>query len=225
MYKFKVKDEPFAVGYINADSDSIYVSTGAGYVEAAKAVTIGFDGDTGFPTLDFGNMACGSEFSSGQSPNISLLIEKAEKDPDLADDYLYIAEKMRNVDLSERMWASFSQNEMDITSSHSGWGGTWGGHAVPDLIDFARIGTDGIREKIALHRKNNPQSVDFYDGLLLTLDAIDILGKRTYECARAEYEKTSNPKLLKCISAFENGPQKPVVSFAQPPVYPLITRR
>ena len=60
MYDFKIKDEPFARGYINSGSDSIYVCTGAGYKEALRSVRIGFDGETGFPVLDFGEMSCGS---------------------------------------------------------------------------------------------------------------------------------------------------------------------
>ena len=30
MYEFKIKDEPFACGYLNSGSESIYISTGAG---------------------------------------------------------------------------------------------------------------------------------------------------------------------------------------------------
>lgn len=215
MYDFKVKDEPFAVGYINADSDSIYVCAGMGYIEAARTVSIRFDTETGFPLLDFGNMACGSSFSSGQSPNLGLLLDKAQKLPDLADDYKYIAEKMKPYELFERMWSSFSENERDITNSYSGWGGTWGGHAVPDLIDFARVGTDGIRSKIHSCRKVNPDKEDFYEGLLLTLDAIDILGTRVYERAAEEYEKTKAPKLIKCINAFKKGLKEPAQSFSE----------
>lgn len=205
MYDFRVKDEPFAVGYINADSESIYVCTGAGYLSAAKAVRIAFDPETGFPVLDFGNMACGSDFASGQTPNIGLLLEKAKANPDLSEDYEYIARYMERADLGKYIWADFSQNEIDITDSLSGWGGTWGGHAVPDLIDFARLGTDGIREKIEHFRKTVEGRDDFYRGLLLTLDAVDILGERVYSAALSEYKKTANEKLLKTVRAFEKS--------------------
>ncbi len=215
MYIFKIKDEPFAVGYINACSDNIYVSTGAGYLEAVKSARIVFDPDTGFPSFDFGNMACGSSFSTGQTPNFDLLEEKAVNCPEFAEDYRYIARRMKCVDLGEHMWYSFTKNEGDITSSFSGWGGTWGGHAVPNLIDFARLGTEGIREKINRYKELNPDAADFYEGLFLTLDAIDLLGKKIHDAAKSEYAEEKNPKLQKVLTAFECCPRLPARTFAE----------
>ncbi|MBE6587954.1 MAG: hypothetical protein E7647_06030 [Ruminococcaceae bacterium] len=213
MYDFKISDEPFARGYLNAESDSKYVRTGNGYLEAMKAVRISFDGDTGFPCLDFGNMACTSSWSDGQSPSLWLLSEKAEKYPENAEDYLYIAENMKSLDLGSH-FSEFSENEWDITRSGSGWGGTWGGHAVPDLIDFARLGTIKMRERIALYRKKNPESDDFYEGLILTLSAIELLCDRILETARAEYEKSKEKKLLRIIEAFSYCPRLPARTFS-----------
>ncbi|MBQ7714490.1 MAG: hypothetical protein IJT70_01330 [Clostridia bacterium] len=215
MYDFKIKDEPFAVGYINSGTDDIYVSTGAGYIEAAKSLRIVFDPDTGLPSFDLGGMGCFPTFSSGQTPNIGLLEYKAGQDPEHAEDYLLICEKMKKYDVGERLWSSFSKNEIDIINSVSGWGGTWGGHAVPDLADFARIGTEGIREKIGRYKGVNPGKRNFYEGLLMTLDAIDLLGKRIFEAANEEYEKTGNKKLLKVISAFRHCPSSPAETFAE----------
>ena len=215
MYNFKITDEPFARGYINADSDSIYISCGQGYLEAAKAVSISFDAETGFPRLDFGVMACGSSFDNGQSANFDLLEEKALRCTDTSEDYRYIARCMKRVDIGHRIWSSFTQSEKDITESYSGWGGTWGGHAVPNLIDFARIGTDKMRGKIDFYSKENPDKIDFYKGLLLTLDAIDLIGEKIYIAAKNEYEKTGNAKLEKVLSAFGIGPKKPVSTFAE----------
>ncbi len=214
MYNFKIKDEPFAVGYINSGSESIYISTGSGYLEAAKNVKIVFDSDTGFANFDFGNMACGSSFSNGQTANFGLLEKKAVDHPELAEDYRYIIEKMKRVDLGEHIWSSFTKNELDINWSLSGWGGIWGGHAVPDLIDFARLGTDRIREKIYHYREANHHKSDFYDGLLLTLDAIDLLGEKILSAAKKEYDETENSKLKKVIKAFECSPRNPARTFA-----------
>lgn len=214
-YDFKIKDEPFAVGYINANSDSKYISTGAGYISAVSAVEIFFDSETGFPVLDFGNMACGSDFSNGQSPNMGLLEQKAKDFPLFSEDYLYISEKMKDKDLGAHMWSSFTQNEIDITSSLSGWGGTWGGHAVPNIIKFATLGTVGLREIILTYKNKNTDKEDFYEGLLLTLDAVDILSRRIYERARSELKKTGNKKLLKTVKAFEHCPERPARSFTE----------
>lgn len=214
MYSFKIKDEPFARGYLSVDSESKYVRTGAGYVEAVKAVKINFNGETGFPEFDFGNMACTSSWSSGQSPNIGLLLKKASENEELAEDYRYIAENMRELELGQ-YWSAFSGNEWDVTTSISGWGGTWGGHAVPDLVDFARLGTDGIRENIRHYMAVNKDKADFYEGLLLTLDAVDILGERIYRAAKEEYEKSGNSKLERVISTFAKCPQKPAETFSE----------
>ncbi len=215
MYDFRITDEPFAVGYINAGSESMYVSTGAGYVQAARAVKIILDHETGFPSFDFGNMACGSYFDCGQSPNMGLLLEKAEKDSVYAEDYRYIAEKMSVLDLGSHMWSAFSENEIDITRSRSGWGGTWGGHAVPELIELARIGTDGMREKICFFKEKNPQAKEFYEGLLLTLDAIDILADKICDAAEKEYETTKNEKLLRTAATFKHCTRQPARTFPE----------
>ncbi|MBQ2729417.1 MAG: hypothetical protein IJF69_01440 [Clostridia bacterium] len=214
MYDFKITDEPFACGYLNSGSSSKYISTGAGYLEALKAVKITFDRGTGFPCLDFGEMACTSSWSTGQSPAVWLLKEKAEKNPALAEDYLCIADKMKDLDLGSH-WSEFSGNEWEITKTGSGWGGTWGGHAVPDLIDFARLGTLKMREKIAFYREKNPESEDFYEGLILTLSAIELLCDRIYDAAKKEYGQTRSVKLEKIIDAFESCPRLPARSFSQ----------
>jgi len=215
MYNFKIKDEPFARGYINSGSDSIYISTGAGYKEALKCVNIGFDEKTGFPTLDFGEMACASWCYSGQSTASWLLDLKAERTPELSEDYRYINDVMKKVDAGQQMWSVLSESEMLINESHSGWGGTWYGHAVPDLCDFFRLGTVTMREKIERSFAKNPEKKDFYDGLLLTLDAIEILADRILERAREEYENTQNKKLLRVIRAFENGMRIPARDFPE----------
>ncbi len=214
MYNFKIKDEPFARGYLGINSESKYVQTGAGYLEAAKAVNISFDKETGFLEFDFGNMACGSCFSGGQSPQLWLLQQKAENEPALAEDYNYIIDNMKHLELGQ-YWSAFSGNEWDITTSFSGWGGTWGGHAVPNLIDFAKLGTDKIREKILFYKEKNEDAADFYEGLLLTLDAIDVLGKRIFSAAREAYALSLNSKLKKIISAFEHCPKMPAKTFAE----------
>ena len=105
-----IKDEPFAAGYINSGTDDIYLSTGAGYLEAAKSLRIVFDPDTGFPSFDLSEVGCFPTFSSGQTPNTGLLEYKAEQDPEHAGEYRLICEKMKKYDVGARLWASFSKN-------------------------------------------------------------------------------------------------------------------
>lgn len=214
MYKFKIKDEPFAVGYLSADSNSKHIRTGCGYVEAVKNCNIAFDQETGFPILDFGNMACTSSWSGGQGVNVGLLWEKANKNPDLSEDYRYIEKQMKNLDPVAH-WSEFSEGEWDITNSKSGWGGTWGGHAVPNLIDFACLGTCKIREKIHRYMSKNVESEDFYKGLLLTLDAIENLGERILKKALTERGNTPSAKLDRIINTFSHCPKAPAATFEE----------
>ncbi|MBQ1223545.1 MAG: pyruvate formate lyase family protein [Oscillospiraceae bacterium] len=213
MYDFKIKDEPFAVGYIQTEGD-IYTKTGAGILELAKNVGISFDGETGFPNFDVWGFACRSTWQEGQVPKLDLLEKKAAENPELAEDYRYIASKMK-VLADNAISSQFSEHERDINESASGWGGTWGGHAVPNLVDFARIGTSGIREKVLAAKAKNGGKDGFYAGLLNTLDAIELLCGRIFEAAKAEYAKTGNGKLLKVISTFENCPVMPAKTFAE----------
>ncbi len=215
MYDFKITDEPFAIGYLNADSPSIHISTGHGDLAAAEAVRIVFDPETGFPGYDWGNISCRTTRESGQTPNLRLLAEKAEQNPELADDYRLIAEKMAHLDVIGRMVAARSENERDVSDSASGWGGMCGGHAVPNLVDFARFGTEAIRAKIAACRSNHPESADFYDGLLLSLRALERIAEKIHAAAQAEFARTNNPKLQKTISAFARGLRTPVATFAE----------
>ncbi len=218
IYKFSITDEPFAVGYLTAERDSIYVRCGMGYVELAKKMNISVDGKLGLPICSIEGMAVMPSFSIGQSPSIYWL-EVKEKNSDIPEDYRYIIDNMKGVDTRSGVWGAFTENEKDIINSVSGWGGTWGGHAVPDLIDFATLGTDGIREKIYKYQKINGDDYGFYEGLLLTLDAVDILGRRLHALAKdmllsAEDEKTAE-KLQRVANTFEHCPVKPALSFAE----------
>ncbi len=214
MYKFRIKDEPFAIGYLSADSKSKHVRTGKGYIEAVKNCIITFNGETGFPNIDFGNMACTSSWSGGQSVNVYLLRKKAERCPELSEDYRYIEEQMKDIDPAAH-WSEFSENEWDITNSLSGWGGTWGGHAVPNLTDFARLGTDKIREKIKYYMAKNTDSEDFYNGLLLALDSIDLLGEKILKKAFEIHENTPSKKLERIINTFSHCPKSPAKTFEE----------
>ena len=64
------------------------------------------------------------------------------------------------------------------------WGGGWGGHSNPDFGRIVNLGTDGIREKIALFRGKNTDDCDwFYRACEDAMDALDILGGRFRDLA------------------------------------------
>ncbi len=218
MYKFRITDEPFAVGYLSAKSDSIYIKTGHGYISLAKSMNLKIDASLGLPVCSIEGMAVAPSFSGGQSPSIYWL-EAKEKESENAADYRYIIDNMKSVDTLTGVWGSFTEREKDVLNSVSGWGGTWGGHAVPDLIDFAILGTDGIRNKIYKYKEINKEAKDFYEGLLLTLDAVDILGERIYELAlemlKTDVSDAERKKIERVLNTFEKCPRKCAETFAQ----------
>ena len=217
MYNFKITDEPFARGYLSCDSDSKFVRTGYGYIEAAKWIEVNADENTGLPWCPMANMACTTTSWGGQAPNNGWLEAKMKETPELAADYQYIADNMNKVDVGAFVWKSFTQNENDMLFSSAGWGGTWGGHSVPDLIDFARYGTDGLREKLNYYKSINIDIPDFYDGMLLLLDAVDIIGQRIHDLAVEKLAKAENDtqkkKLQRLINVFSRCPKQPAVDF------------
>ncbi|MBQ2667031.1 MAG: hypothetical protein IJF56_00215, partial [Clostridia bacterium] len=113
--------------------------------------------------------------------------------------------------------SAFTEREKAIIRSFGGWGGTWGGHSVPNLIDFARYGTLKLREKVLHYKSVNTDAADFYDGILLLLDAVDVLGARFYDLAvRAAASCTDDhrEKLERLAKTFARCPRYPAETFA-----------
>ncbi len=118
---------------------------------------------------------------------------------------------MPNVEL--RISEAFSPQEKNILNSRGAWGGTWGGHAVPNLIDFARYGTSfALRDKVRKHQADHPEAKEFYDGILILLDAIDILGNRIHASAVEQYRTAQGDtrrKSARLARTFSTCPRLP----------------
>jgi len=183
MHLFNIQDEPFARGYLSADTESLYIRTGTAFLQAAKEMELSLYEDLGLPNAAFRNNASGYAFSMGESVDLDLLRKKAEADPEYAEDYRCIADEMGKHNPMDLLQSAFTEREKAIICSFGGWGGTWGGHSVPNLIDFARYGTLKLREKVLHYKSVNTDAADFYDGILLLLDAVDVLGARFYDLA------------------------------------------
>ena len=111
--------------------------------------------------------------------------------------------------------SSRTENENKLWTNKTLWGGGWGGHSNPDYGTLIRIGTDGYRDLIEKYRKIN-DAEDFYESMLITLDAIDIIAERFRQLAlealktaegdeRAMYERIA--KALAIV------PKKPAYDF------------
>jgi len=162
-------------------------------------------------------MAVTYHFSTGESVNEEVIAEKIRSAPQYKADYEYIRTEFLKCSPMHILWNSFTETERDIISSFGGWGGTWGGHSVPNLANFAKYGTDALREKVRYYREKNTSAADLYDGILLTLDAVDTLGARFYKLALSAAETaspTEKRKLLRLSDTFSRCPKMPAVSFA-----------
>ena len=217
MYKFRITDEPFARGYLECPSDSKYIRTGHAFIRAAREMELSLFPGTGLPDASSKNMAVTYHFSTGESVNEEVIAEKIRSAPQYKADYEYIRTEFLKCSPMHILWNSFTETERDIISSFGGWGGTWGGHSVPNLANFAKYGTDSLREKVRYYREKNTSAADLYDGILLTLDAVDTLGARFYKRALSAAETappTEKRKLLRLSDTFSRCPKMPAVSFA-----------
>jgi len=213
MYNFKITDEPFGRGYCSTDSTSKHIRTGNAFLTAAREMELSINPRTGLPDASFKNMLCGYAAHSGEYANKDALTKKAEENPDVAEDYLLIRDTILTLDFGKYL----SEDERARSGSSTVYAGTWGGHAVPDFVDYATYGTDGIREKVLAYREKNPDVEDLYDGMLLTLDALDVLGERFCALAK-EMAKTAEGdcrrKLERCANTFSYCPKNPAKTFA-----------
>ncbi|MBQ7638937.1 MAG: hypothetical protein IJS90_08560 [Clostridia bacterium] len=85
-----------------------------------------------------------------------------------------------------------------------------GGHSNPDYEMLLRIGTNGIRNRIALFRNIHTDKGGFYDALERTLDALELLARRYREKAAemlGSAEGEDKKTLARLVKAFENIPQ------------------
>ena len=107
-----------------------------------------------------------------------------------------------------------------IDQNKLGWGGgqhAWtGGHGNPDYGLIVNLGTDALRAKINEYKVKNADKAVFYEGLLLTLDAVDIYAERYCEMAKDLAEKADGEqkeRFLRIVRALEFVPKNPARDF------------
>lgn len=216
MENIKITDEPFAIGYLEEPSECLVKKVGAGLLRAARDTEITINPKTGFAELIlWQKLIWAQTYHVGININSELLKKKEAEHPENKDDYEYLLHAMP--DTNTRIMESFSSLESDILDSRAAWGGTWGGHAVPNLIDFARYGTIELRKKVNQYKGIHPENPDFYDGILLLLDAVDLLGERVHKQAEEMYRRSegkAGQKLKRLMNAFGYCPRLPAKTFA-----------
>lgn len=193
--------EPFAVGFLEADRENIEYRVACGLREMAQYLPLGIGKFVSPALYPFGvNYRC----KTGISVNRVKLESEAKDCPGVAD----LIEKISAFDTESIVWKALSESDRQLAGKQpiggryirTCWGGTWIGHSNPDYRMLLRLGTSGLRERVEIGRKMNPGTNDFYDSLIITLDAIDILGKRSLELAKKNGEE-------RLARAFENIPE------------------
>ncbi|HHY83265.1 MAG TPA: hypothetical protein GX505_11425 [Clostridiales bacterium] len=220
MYNFTTKKEGFARAFLSCESESLAKKTACGLLGAAEAMPLSIDMKTGFPVA-LQSEAYVFEYGGGIACRQDVLDALIKNYPEEAEDFIYIQHEMKRYITHDIISLAFSDSEIALNQEEGAmWGGgSWLGHAVPDFIDIARYGTDAVRSRIEKYRKLNPGKDDFYDALLLALDAVDTLALRFREMAvemlKTEKDTVHIRKLEKIRDTFDHATRQPCRDFAE----------
>lgn len=132
-----------------------------------------------------------------------------EEHPELEGEIRFLYDYFTPYD-TERMIAKFLtpvQEKLEINKCAWSRGG---GHSNPDYELLLRVGTNGLREKIALFRKIHTDKAEFYDALTLVLEGLETIAGRYQALAKemlAGADGEDKKVLERLISAFDNIPR------------------
>ena len=214
--------EPFAYGYLNSDSDDAEMKIAEGIYALCKYVPLTIDTEIGLAALDRTvqvgfSETLGASFACGDGIVFSEenFNKKIEEHPECREELIKYREIFRKLDTYSIVDSKLSKTQIRLRENKGIWMACWGGHANPDFGLVGRIGTDGIREKIRKYRRKNEGKDTFYDALLLTLDALDLLAERSREVAhelalKGDENRELYEKIEKVLTVV---PRKPAYDF------------
>ena len=219
---FTVPDEPFALGYLECESECTALKVAHGMLRYARELPL-----TLWPTHGLAGLRRPGEFEgeklgvyfqygNGLCVRTETLLRKAEENPQLRGQYEKLAEIFGPMRTDGMVDAAYSELDKKLIDTNSLWGGHWGGHANIDFGGFIRMGTDGIRAKIEEYRPQHPDKAEWYEALKISMDALDVIAGRYRELALAEAEKADDElkqKYLRIAGALEIVPKKPAADF------------
>lgn len=205
--------EPFAWGYIHAGRENISYRIANGIKVFAEQTKLSLDTEFFFlsPLDQFTKSAVyytrggGIELNeSVRSKNGEFLTELSEiEELNFYFDYFRPYETARIISKIRTP----VQEKLEINKCCWAAGG---GHANPDYEMLLRLGTSGIKERIELFRQVHTDKNDFYDALILSVEALETVADRYKELLEAELKKNdSNNKELytRLYDAFSNIPR------------------
>lgn len=220
--KLTVKDEPFAAGYLACASELTAMKVASGMVRQAQDMELAIREEWKLAGMNepgkdvMGTQGVLFQFGNGLMVDTNVLKEKAARNPEKAEEYLYLAQTFEGMDTRENVVAAYTEEEFLQRESKAWWGGHWGGHCNIDFGLLVHKGTDFLREKVERFRAMNPGKEEWYDAVKLSLSALDILGER-YRKIALEKVKTVAPDkkyiYQRIADALEVVPKKPAMDF------------
>ena len=205
--------EPFAWGYVHAGREDKEYRIANGIKTWAEETALTFDLSNWFvaPWTDYYRQAVRYTRAEGIDLNEGIKNRNLEQFPDLPDaetinfyfDYFRPYETIRIISKVR------TPKEEKLEINKCCWA-AGGGHSNPDFELLLRVGTTGLRKKIARFRGIHTDKGDFYDALELTLDAVETVAARYKSMAEEQLKPAEGEKaalLRRLAEAFSNVPQ------------------
>ena len=177
--------EPFAYGYINSPSADTFGKIADGLFALCEYAPIVIKPEIGLAAFDrtvgtsfVDNLGAVYACGDGIIFSEEKFNKKIEENPECKEELIRYREIFRGLDTYSIVDTKLSKLQLKLRETNSIWMAAWGGHANPDFSLVGKIGTDGIREKIADYRKKNPGKDSYYDSMLRSLDALDLFAER-----------------------------------------------
>ena len=213
--------EPFCYGYLNCKSNNRSVQIAEGMYALCKYIPLEIDPEIGLASLDqsdFGALTrLGVFYDHGygfwyKRENFE---KKIKKHPEFCKELTYYRDYFENLNTGTNFRKTWNEAENNLRNNESYTAGNWAGHANPDFIKIARLGTEGMRKEVLEHREKNRESTEWYDACLLMLDAIEVLAERfrTLALSLVQKDKQNEKTYIRIAKALETVPQKPAYDF------------
>lgn len=210
--------ELFAFGFKDADVSGIAPAyereyrIACGFRNLVEKTELSID-----PADRFAGIGCeykegGIRYSRGAGLYSHPEIRKEQKEryPELAAEIDALYDEFEPIRTHRLTGGSMTELQHELHNNDCCWG-AGGGHANPDYEMLLRVGTEGIRNKIALFRRIHTEKAGFYDSLEVALSTIEILADR-YKALAEEMIPAANEEDRKALerirNAFENIPRR-----------------
>lgn len=205
------KLEPFAIGYKNAEKDDVGYRIACGFKKFAENIDISINPEEWFVGLkgSWGNTSIRYSRGDGISARVDRHKKQLEKYPELTEEINSLYDYFYPLDLEKHFDLLSNDLERELNLNKCCWG-AGGGHSNPDYEMLLRLGTTGLKQKIERFKKVHTDKTVFYEGLTISLEAVEILALRYKELAEQLLSGADgNDKIIlsRQIKALENVPQ------------------